>query len=94
MRRFGGHDGVTEGLAAWLESWQELDRETEEMLEPTCTSSMFFLRDGDDLEHRVAREAREQEVEKYWPLLVEMWPAYESFFADTHERAIFVLRRR
>ena len=44
-------------------------------------------------EQRVAREARAEEVEKYWPLLVERWPAYERFFAATHERAIFVLQR-
>ena len=44
-------------------------------------------------EERVAREAREEEVEGYWPRLVETWPAYERFFADTHERAIFVLER-
>jgi ketosteroid isomerase-like protein len=30
---FRGHDGVTEGLSAWLESWQELDMDTEELLE-------------------------------------------------------------
>ena len=45
-------------------------------------------------EQRVAREARGQEVEKYWRHLVKLWPAYERFFADTHERAIFVLQRR
>jgi F420H(2)-dependent quinone reductase len=45
-------------------------------------------------EQRVAREARGQEVERYWPPLVQTWPAYERFFADTHERAIFVLQRR
>jgi hypothetical protein len=45
-------------------------------------------------EQRVAREARGQETEKYWHLLVDTWPAYERFFADTHERAIFVLQRR
>jgi F420H(2)-dependent quinone reductase len=45
-------------------------------------------------EERVAREARGREVEKYWPLLVKTWPAYERFFAATHERAIFVLQRR
>lgn len=45
-------------------------------------------------EQRVAREVRGQEVEKYWPRLVELWPAYESFFADTHERAMFVLQRQ
>jgi F420H(2)-dependent quinone reductase len=45
-------------------------------------------------ERRVAREAREQEAAKYWPDLVKMWPAYGRFFAETHERAIFVLQRR
>jgi F420H(2)-dependent quinone reductase len=45
-------------------------------------------------EQRVAREARGQELERYWPLLVKKWPAYERFFADTHERAIFVLQRQ
>jgi hypothetical protein len=44
-------------------------------------------------EQRVARQARAQEVEKYWPLLVKAWPAYERFFAATHERAIFVWQR-
>jgi F420H(2)-dependent quinone reductase len=51
------------------------------------------VRIGRVTEERVAREARGQEVEKYWPLLVKTWPAYERFFADTHERAIFVLQR-
>ena len=45
-------------------------------------------------ERRVAREARVEEAEKYWPLFVENWPAYERFFVATHERAIFVLERR
>jgi deazaflavin-dependent oxidoreductase (nitroreductase family) len=49
---------------------------------------------GGVTEQRAAREARAQEVEKYWPLLVKTWPAYERFFADTHERAIFVLQQR
>jgi deazaflavin-dependent oxidoreductase (nitroreductase family) len=52
------------------------------------------VRIGGVTEQRAAREARAQEVEKYWPLLVKTWPAYERFFADTHERAIFVLQQR
>lgn len=51
------------------------------------------VRIGGMTEQRVAREARAQEVEKYWPLLVETWPAYARFFTATHERAIFVLQR-
>lgn len=49
---------------------------------------------GGVTEPRVAREAQPQEVERYWPLLVKTWPAYERFFAATHERAVFVLHRR
>ena len=51
------------------------------------------VRIGGLTEQRVAREARGVEVEKYWPLLVKLWPAYERFFAETHERAVFVLHR-
>ena len=51
------------------------------------------VRIGRVTEQRVAREARGQEVEKYWPLLVKTWPAYQRFFTDTHERSIFVLQR-
>jgi deazaflavin-dependent oxidoreductase (nitroreductase family) len=45
-------------------------------------------------EQRVAREVRGEEVEKYWSRLVQTWPAYERFFAGTHERAIFLLQQR
>jgi deazaflavin-dependent oxidoreductase (nitroreductase family) len=38
---------------------------------------------GGVTEQRVAREAGGQETEKYRPLLVKTWPAYERFFADT-----------
>jgi hypothetical protein len=39
----------------------------------------------------VAREALPEEIERLWPRLVAVWPAYERFFVLTHERAIFVL---
>jgi deazaflavin-dependent oxidoreductase (nitroreductase family) len=51
------------------------------------------VRIGGVAEQRVAREARPQEIEKYWPRLIEVWPAYARFFADTHERSVFVLQR-
>lgn len=51
------------------------------------------VRIGGTTERRVAREAGEQEVATYWPQLIEMWPAYERFFAETRNRSIFVLRR-
>ena len=44
-------------------------------------------------EQRVAREALPDEIERLWPCLVALWPAYERFFAQTHERAIFLLER-
>jgi deazaflavin-dependent oxidoreductase (nitroreductase family) len=51
------------------------------------------VRIGRMTEHRVAREAREEEVANYWPHLVKLWPTYERFFAETQERSVFVLRR-
>jgi deazaflavin-dependent oxidoreductase (nitroreductase family) len=51
------------------------------------------VRIGGVTERRTASEAREQDIERYWPRLVQTWPAYERFFAATHERAIFVLHR-
>ena len=52
------------------------------------------VRIGNVTEQRVAREPQEQEMEKYWPRLIEVWPAYERFFAQTGERSVFVLERR
>ena len=52
------------------------------------------VRMGGVSEQRIAREAQPQEVDRYWPLLVKTWPAYERFVADTHERAVFVLHPR
>jgi len=42
-------------------------------------------------EPRTARDASADEIERLWPRLVALWPAYERFFARTEERAIFVL---
>lgn len=38
-----------------------------------------------------AREASVEEIEHYWPLLTEMWPAYEQHFARSGQRSIFVM---
>ncbi|HSG16170.1 MAG TPA: nitroreductase/quinone reductase family protein [Anaerolineae bacterium] len=38
-----------------------------------------------------AREASAEEIERYWPLLTQMWPAYEQHFARSGQRSIFVL---
>jgi F420H(2)-dependent quinone reductase len=42
-------------------------------------------------ELRLAREALPEEIERLWPRLVAVWPAYERFFARTHKRTVFVL---
>lgn len=49
------------------------------------------VRIGGSAEPRVAREASPEEVERLWPRLVAVWPAYERFFEQAHERTIFVL---
>lgn len=38
-----------------------------------------------------AREASEAEVDHYWPQLVQVWPAYQTFYDRSGQRLIFVL---
>lgn len=38
-----------------------------------------------------AREATPAELERYWPKLVEVWPAYERFYQRGGRRSVFVL---
>lgn len=38
-----------------------------------------------------ARELEGAELERWWPLLVEVWPAFAVHYAATGERAAFVL---
>jgi deazaflavin-dependent oxidoreductase (nitroreductase family) len=38
-----------------------------------------------------ARKAARGEVERYWPRLVRIWPAYQAFYERGGERTIFVL---
>jgi deazaflavin-dependent oxidoreductase (nitroreductase family) len=37
-----------------------------------------------------AREATDEEVERYWPPLVRIWPAYQSHFDRSGQRSIFI----
>ncbi len=48
---------------------------------------------GRDLAEYHAREATDLELNKYWPQLLELWPAYGEFFARSGQRAVFVLER-
>jgi deazaflavin-dependent oxidoreductase (nitroreductase family) len=38
-----------------------------------------------------AREATEVEVERYWPRLVQIWPAYQAHFDRSGQRSLFIL---
>ena len=40
-----------------------------------------------------AREASSSEIDCYWPLLLEVWPAYQVHFLKSGQRAIFILER-
>jgi len=46
----------------------------------------------DVAEYRV-REATDPEMQKYWPQLLQLWPAYGEFFERSGQRAVFVLER-
>lgn len=41
-----------------------------------------------------ARRATDSEMDRLWPRLLEVWPAYSRHFAATGERHIFVLEPR
>jgi F420H(2)-dependent quinone reductase len=38
-----------------------------------------------------ARKANEVEVERYWPHLVQLWPAYKAHYERSGQRTIFLL---
>jgi deazaflavin-dependent oxidoreductase (nitroreductase family) len=38
-----------------------------------------------------AREASQAEVDHYWPQLVHVWPAYQTFYERSGQRVIFLL---
>jgi deazaflavin-dependent oxidoreductase (nitroreductase family) len=38
-----------------------------------------------------ARAATEAELERYWPQLIQVWPAYERFYRQGGRRSVFVL---
>lgn len=40
-----------------------------------------------------AREADENEVSRFWPRLVELWPAYKKHYDQGGRRSIFILER-
>jgi F420H(2)-dependent quinone reductase len=38
-----------------------------------------------------ARMASEQELDRYWPQLTKIWPAYQAFYDKGGQRSVFVL---
>jgi deazaflavin-dependent oxidoreductase (nitroreductase family) len=38
-----------------------------------------------------AREATDEEIERYWPQLISIWPAYQTQFDRSGRRSIFIL---
>jgi deazaflavin-dependent oxidoreductase (nitroreductase family) len=38
-----------------------------------------------------ARPASDDELDRYWPQLTKMWPAYQDFYAKGGQRSVFVL---
>jgi F420H(2)-dependent quinone reductase len=46
---------------------------------------------GRDVTAYRARVATEQEVERYWSYLVDIWPAYQEYYAGGGQRVLFVL---
>jgi deazaflavin-dependent oxidoreductase (nitroreductase family) len=41
--------------------------------------------------HVHGRAATEDEVTRYWPLFIDLWPAYQTFFDRGGTRSVFVL---
>ena len=41
-----------------------------------------------------AREVSDAEMERYWPQLLTLWPAYQTHYERSGQRAVFVLERQ
>lgn len=46
---------------------------------------------GKDIAEYQAREANQAEMERYWPLLLALWPAYQALFERSGQRVVFIL---
>jgi F420H(2)-dependent quinone reductase len=38
-----------------------------------------------------ARSASRHELDRYWPQLTQIWPAYQDFYEEGGQRSVFVL---
>jgi deazaflavin-dependent oxidoreductase (nitroreductase family) len=46
-----------------------------------------------DIQVYHAREIMGDELDCYWPRLVQIWPAYQDHFSKSGQRAVFILER-
>jgi deazaflavin-dependent oxidoreductase (nitroreductase family) len=51
------------------------------------------LQIGQDKAQYQARQATEDEVNRYWPRLIELWPAFKVHYRNGGRRSIFILER-
>jgi deazaflavin-dependent oxidoreductase (nitroreductase family) len=46
---------------------------------------------GRDTTSMTARPASDDELDRYWPQLTKVWPAYQAFYDNGGKRSVFVL---
>jgi len=51
------------------------------------------LQIGQDIRPYQAREATDAEIQHLWPRLLELWPAYQTYYQQGGQRTIFILNR-
>ena len=52
---------------------------------------MASLQIGQDLRQYQAREATDAEIQRLWPRLLALWPAYQTYYQQSGQREIFLL---
>lgn len=50
-------------------------------------------RPGQDMATYRGHEATEAESQRLWPRLIELWPAYQTYYQQSGQRSIFILNR-
>ncbi len=56
-------------------------------------NSLVKVQIGSDIQTYCAREVMGEELDFYWPQLLQIWPAYQDHFSRSGQRAVFVLER-
>jgi hypothetical protein len=73
-------------------SWQRHPgRRTGQPLAPQPVHPLARVQLGAQVRTYRARAATEAELERYWPQLLRVWPAYERFYRQGGRRSVFVL---